>query len=247
MKAAAAIVPAAEIERRARVAPAPRDFLGAIRAKLEAGAPAVIAEIKRASPSKGLLREDFDPARIAQSYEAAGAACLSVLTDREFFRGAPDDLARARAACRLPVLRKDFVIEPYQVLESRAIGADAILLIAAALSASAMRELEKIATDVGMAVLAEVHDRAELEAALGLETPLIGINNRNLRTFETRLETTLQLAAEVPKDRIVVSESGISSPGDVERLRQAGMGAFLVGEAFMRSPDPGVALAWLFG
>lgn len=247
MKAAAAIVPAAEIERRARVAPAPRDFLGAIRAKLEAGAPAVIAEIKRASPSKGLLREDFDPARIAQSYEAAGAACLSVLTDREFFRGAPDDLARARAACRLPVLRKDFVIEPYQVLESRAIGADAILLIAAALSASAMRELEKIATDLGMAVLAEVHDRAELEAALGLETPLIGINNRNLRTFETRLETTLQLAAEVPKDRIVVSESGISSPGDVERLRQAGMGAFLVGEAFMRSPDPGVALAWLFG
>lgn len=247
MKAAAAIVPAAELERRARKAPAPRDFAGAIRAKLAAGAPAVIAEIKRASPSKGLLREEFDPAAIARSYEAAGAACLSVLTDREFFRGAPEHLAAARAACRLPVLRKDFVIEPYQVFESRAMGADAILLIAAALAPQAMRGLEEIALGLGMAVLAEVHDRSELEAALALQTPLIGINNRNLRSFETRLETTLELAAAVPEGRIVVAESGISSPADVERLRAAGVGAFLVGEAFMRSPDPGAALARLFG
>lgn len=246
MTAAAGAVPAAEIERRARAAPAPRDFAGAIRTKLAAGKPAVIAEIKRASPSKGLLREDFDPAAIAQSYEAAGAACLSVLTDREFFRGAPEHLAAARAACALPVLRKDFVIEPYQVYESRAIGADAILLIAAALAPAAMRELEAIATRLGMAVLAEVHDRAELEAALALQTPLIGINNRNLRSFETRLETTLELAAAVPQGRIVVTESGISSPADVEHLRRAGVGAFLVGEAFMRAPDPGAALARLF-
>jgi indole-3-glycerol phosphate synthase len=206
----------------------------------------VIAEVKRASPSKGLLREDFDPAAIAQSYEAAGAACLSVLTDREFFRGAPEHLAAARAACALPVLRKDFVIEPYQVYESRAIGADAILLIAAALAPAAMRELEAIAFGLGMAVLAEVHDRAELEAALALATPLIGINNRNLRSFETRLETTLELATAVPQGRIVVTESGISSPADVERMRRAGVRAFLVGEAFMRAPDPGAALARLF-
>jgi indole-3-glycerol phosphate synthase len=246
VKAAAAAVPEAEIARRAREAPAPRDFAGAIRARIAAGRPAVIAEVKRASPSKGLLREDFDPAAIARSYEAAGAACLSVLTDREFFRGAPEDLARARAACRLAVLRKDFVIEPYQVFEARAMGADAILLIAAALAPETMKALEEIALGLGMAVLAEAHDRAELESALALATPLIGINNRNLRTFETRLETTLELAAAVPEGRIVVTESGISSPADVERLRRAGIHAFLVGEAFMRSPDPGAALARLF-
>jgi len=246
VKAAAAAVPAGEMERRARAAPAARDFVGAVRAKLSAGRPAVIAEIKRASPSRGLLREDFDPAAIARSYEAAGAACLSVLTDREFFRGAPEHLVAARAACALPALRKDFVIEPYQVYESRAMGADAILLIAAALAPEQMRELEEIASGLGMAVLAEVHDGAELEAALALRTPLIGINNRDLRTFETRLETTLELAAAVPEDRIIVTESGISSPADVGRMRRAGIHAFLVGEAFMRAPDPGDALSRFF-
>ncbi|MDW8470045.1 MAG: indole-3-glycerol phosphate synthase TrpC [Burkholderiales bacterium] len=244
--AAKATVSERELERRAREAPPRRDFVAAIRARLAAGRPAVIAEAKRASPSKGLLREDFDPAAIARSYERAGAACLSVLTDREFFRGAPEHLVRARAACALPVLRKDFVIEPYQVFESRALGADAVLLIAAALAPSTMRELEEIALELGMAVLAEVHERAELEAALSLRTPLIGINNRSLRTFETRLETTLELLPAVPQDRIVVAESGILSRADVERLREAGVGAFLVGEAFMRAPDPGAELARLF-
>ena len=219
-----------------------RDFVGALRAKT----PAVIAEVKRASPSKGLLREDFRPEEIARSYEKAGAACLSVLTDREFFQGAPEHLREARAACKLPALRKDFLIDPYQVDEARALGADCVLLIVACLEDAEMRALEARAHDLGMAVLVEVHDAAELERALALKTPLIGINNRNLRTFETRIETTLDLLPRVPKDRIVVTESGILAPADVARMRAAGVNTFLVGEAFMRAPDPGAALRNLF-
>ena len=230
-------------EAKARAAPPPRDFLAAIRKK----SPAVIAEIKRASPSKGVLREDFDPAAIARSYEKGGAACISVLTDREFFQGAPEHLGAARDACALPALRKDFVIDPWQVFESRALGADCILLIAACLQAAEMRELERVAQGLGMAVLVEVHDGDELERALGLDTPLVGINNRNLRTFETRLETTLDLLPRLPKGRIVVTESGILNTADVERMRRHGVGAFLVGEAFMRAPDPGAELNRLFG
>src|SRR5204862_3410129 len=207
------------VKAQARSASAVRDFVGALRAKR----PAVIAEIKKASPSRGVLREQFEPAAIARSYERAGAACLSVLTDRQFFQGAPEHLVAARRACALPVLRKDFVIEPYQVFESRALGADCILLIAACLSVDEMRELERIATALGMAVLAEVHDAEELERALSLKTPLIGINNRNLRTFETRLETTLNLLSRVPKQRIVVTESGILGGTDVKRMRDAGV------------------------
>lgn len=235
-------LPPAEQEARARAALPPRDFVGALRAKR----PAVIAEVKRASPSKGLLRKDFDPAGIAKSYEKHGAACLSVLTDIEFFQGAPEFLAQARGACALPVLRKDFIIEPYQVAESRALGADCILLIAACLSGAQMAELEAAAHGLGMAVLVEVHDGKELEAALALRTPLIGINNRDLRSFETRLETTLDLLPRIPAGRIVVTESGIGAPADVARLRSHGVQAFLVGEAFMRAPDPGVALERLF-
>jgi indole-3-glycerol phosphate synthase len=245
--AARAAEPLEAVERKARAAPPPRDFAGALRDKIAAGKPAVIAEIKRASPSKGLLREHFDPAAIARSYAAAGAACLSVLTDREYFQGAPEHLAEARAACALPVLRKDFVIEPYQVYEARALGADCILLIAAALAPGDMRGLERLAQGLGMAVLIEVHDGRELDAALELQTPLLGINNRDLRTFETRLETTLDLLARVPAEKLVITESGILAPADVERMRQAGVGAFLVGEAFMRSPEPGKALNTLFG
>jgi indole-3-glycerol phosphate synthase len=240
--AAKLALPQAVIEARARAAPPPRDFVAALRAKR----PAVIAEIKRASPSKGLLRADFDPAVIARSYEKGGAACMSVLTDVGFFQGAAEHLAMARAACQLPALRKDFIIDPYQVFESRAIGADCILLIAACLSKEEMSHLETVALDLGMAVLVEVHDGAELEAALGLKTPLIGINNRNLRTFETRLETTLDLLPRIPSDRIVVAESGIRSSADVERLRAKGVNTFLVGEAFMRAADPGAELAALF-
>jgi indole-3-glycerol phosphate synthase len=206
----------------------------------------VVAEIKRASPSKGLLREAFDPAAIARSYEAGGAACMSVLTDKEFFQGAPEHLAAARSACGLPVLRKDFLIDPYQVYESRALGADCVLLIAACLKDREMRELEKLARGVGMAVLVEVHDEPELERALRLETPLLGINNRNLSTFETRLETTLELLPRVPADRLVITESGILSRADVALMRSHGVHAFLVGEAFMRAKDPGAALAELF-
>jgi indole-3-glycerol phosphate synthase len=219
-------------------APPVRDFVAALRAKK----PAVIAEIKRASPSKGLLREDFRPGEIAKSYEKAGAACLSVLTDREFFQGAPEHLGEARSACRLPALRKDFLIEPYQVYEARALGADCVLLIAACLEDAEMRELEALALELRMAALVEVHDAAELERALALKTPLLGINNRNLRTFETRLETTLELLPRVPKDRIVVTESGILSPEHVARMRSSGVHTFLVGEAFMRA-----ALKNLFG
>ena len=230
------------IEQLAGEAAPVRDFIAALRAKR----PAVIAEIKRASPSKGVLRADFDPAAIAKSYEQGGAACMSVLTDVQFFQGSPEHLKAARAASRLPALRKDFVIDPYQVYESRAMGADCILLIAACLSEAQMMELEAVARELGMAVLVEVHDAAEVDLALRLETPLIGVNNRNLKTFETRLETTLELLPCVPKGRMVVAESGILSRADVARLSQGGVGAFLVGEAFMRAPDPGQALADLF-
>jgi indole-3-glycerol phosphate synthase len=233
-------VPLSELE--AATAPPPRDFMGALRARR----PAVIAEIKKASPSRGVLRADFDPAAIARSYEAGGAACLSVLTDRQFFQGDVAHLAAARGACALPVLRKDFVIDAYQVFESRAAGADCILLIAACLEQDEMRELERVAQGQGMAVLVEVHDAAELEAALALNTPLIGINNRNLKTFETRLETTLELLPRVPPERVVVTESGIRSPADVDHMRAAGVNTFLVGEAFMRERDPGAALIRLF-
>lgn len=232
----------AELESRARSMPASRDFVGALRARK----PAVIAEIKKASPSRGVLRADFDPAAIARSYAAAGAACISVLTDREFFQGSAEHLAAARAACALPALRKDFVVEPYQVYESRALGADCVLLIAACLPGGEMKELERVAGALGMAVLVEVHDAQELKTALELRTPLIGINNRNLKTFETRLETTLELLPRIPADRLVVTESGIRSPDDVSRLRKAGVSAFLVGEAFMRAADPGAELAKLF-
>ncbi len=245
--AARKAVPPPLIERQAAAAPASRDFVGALRARLDAGRPAVIAEVKRASPSKGMLREQFDPAAIAASYEAGGAACLSVLTDREFFKGDAMHLRAAKAACSLPVLRKDFMLEPYQVFESRALGADCILLIAAVLEPAQMRALEEVAASLGMAVLVEVHARAELEAALALRTPLIGINNRDLRSFETRLETTLELRAAVPAGRIVITESGILGRPDVARMRAGGVGAFLVGEAFMRAPDPGAALSALFG
>jgi indole-3-glycerol phosphate synthase len=245
--AARAAVPLAEIERRARAAPPARDFAGALQAKLARGAPAVIAEIKRASPSRGVLRADFDPPAIARSYAAGGAACLSVLTDAEFFQGAAEHLRAARAACALPVLRKDFVIDPYQVAEARALGADSILLIVAALADAQLAELEQAAQAFGLAVLVEVHDAAELERALRLRTPLLGINNRNLRTFETSLQTTLDLAPRVPAGRLVVTESGILAAADVARMRASGVHAFLVGEVFMRAADPGAALAELFG
>jgi indole-3-glycerol phosphate synthase len=239
-------VPYEELAARTRSAPKGRDFVGALRSRIDAGRAAVIAEIKKASPSKGLLRERFDPAEIARSYEGAGAACLSVLTDREYFQGAPEDLIAARAACSLPVLRKDFVIDAYQVLDARAMGADCILLIAAALALPEMRALEAEARRLGMATLVEVHDAAELEAALDLDTPLVGVNNRDLRNFETRLETTLALLPRIPAGRIVVTESGISRAQDVAAMRASGVSAFLVGEVFMRAADPGVALRAMF-
>jgi indole-3-glycerol phosphate synthase len=223
-----------------------RDFAGALRAKIAAGKPAVIAEVKKASPSKGVLRADFIPADIAQSYAEHGAACLSVLTDKDFFQGTADYLKQARASCDLPVLRKDFIVDPYQVYESRVMGADCILLIAACLDDGQMKSLEALALSLDMAVLVEVHDRAELERALKLNTPLLGINNRNLQTFEVSLDTTLTLLQDVPADRLLVTESGITTPAEVARLRAAGVNAFLVGEAFMRAEDPGVALAALF-
>ena len=239
--------PLAIVQREARAAGAPRDFVGALRARTAAGTPGVIAEIKKASPSRGVLRERFEPAAIAASYESHGAACLSVLTDERFFQGALAHLGEARAACALPVLRKDFTVDNYQVHEARAAGADCILLIAAALDDARMRELEDVARDLGMAVLVEVHDARELERAVRLQTPLLGINNRNLRTFETRLETTLDLLDRVPQGRIVVTESGILAPEDVRRMRERGVNCFLVGEAFMRAADPGIELARLFG
>jgi indole-3-glycerol phosphate synthase len=228
-----------------------RDFEGALRTKIASGQAAVIAEIKKASPSKGVLRADFIPADIAQSYAdgdgKTSAACLSVLTDRQFFQGEPDFLKQARASCDLPVLRKDFLVDAYQVFESRAMGADAILLIAACLDDAQMAEFEAIAHSLEMAVLVEVHDRIELHRALKLKTPLLGINNRNLRTFEVDLQTTLDLLADVPADRLLITESGILAREDVTRMRGAGVPGFLVGEAFMRAPDPGLALAELFG
>lgn len=224
-----------------------RDFEGALRRKVAAGQAAVIAEIKKASPSKGVLRADFEPADIAQSYAEHGAACLSVLTDRQFFQGAVDYLKQARASCDLPVLRKDFMVDPYQIYESRVMGADCILLIAACLDDARMAELEAVARSLDMAVLVEVHDRDELQRALRLKTPLVGINNRNLRTFEVSLETTLGMLGDVPAERLLVTESGILAHADVQRMREAGVHAFLVGEAFMRAEDPGQALAALFG
>jgi indole-3-glycerol phosphate synthase len=223
-----------------------RDFEGALRAKIAAGQAAVIAEVKKASPSKGVLREEFIPADIAQSYAEHGAACLSVLTDRQFFQGEPDFLKQARASCDLPVLRKDFMVDPYQVYEARVMGADCILLIAACLDDAQMAELEAIARSLDMAVLVEVHDAPELQRALKLKTPLLGINNRNLRTFEVSLDNTLGLLKDVPAGKLVVTESGIGTREDVQKMRAAGVHAFLVGEAFMRADDPGAALAKLF-
>jgi indole-3-glycerol phosphate synthase len=225
----------------------PRDFAGAIHAKLACGQAAVIAEIKKASPSKGLLREDFRPGEIAADYASHGAACLSVLTDAPYFQGSPAYLREARKACALPVLRKDFLVDPWQVYEARAMGADAILLIVAALPLDAMREMEAIAHSLGMAVLVESHDRDELDIALQLDTPLIGINNRNLRTFKVSLDTTLDQLARIPAGRVVITESGILGPDDVALMRNLGVNAFLVGEAFMRAPQPGAELKRLFG
>lgn len=227
-----------------------RDFEGALRAKIVAGHAAVIAEVKKASPSKGVLREDFIPADIAQSYaegvKGVSAACLSVLTDKDFFQGSSDYLKQARASCDLPVLRKDFMVDAYQIYEARAMGADAVLLIAACLDDAQMADFEALALGLNMAVLVEVHDRAECERALRLKTPLLGVNNRNLHTFEVSLDTTLSIMADVGEQRLLISESGITTRDDVLRLRRAGVQGFLVGEAFMRAPEPGVALAELF-
>jgi indole-3-glycerol phosphate synthase len=236
------------VELSARVADLPptRGFSTAIEAKIDIGAPAVIAEIKKASPSQGVIRPDFDPTAIATSYAAAGAACLSVLTDADFFQGSEAYLQQARAACELPVLRKDFTIDAYQVYEARAIGADCILLIVAALGDAALLELALLAAELDLDVLIEVHDEDELERALDIPAPMIGVNNRNLRTFETSLDTTLRLRQRVGDERLLVTESGIHTPADVSRMRDAGIGAFLVGEAFMRAPDPGAELARLF-
>ena len=244
--AAQAAKPLAEIRNEAGLASPPRDFAGAIRNKIAAGQPAVIAEIKKASPSKGVLRADFHPAEIAASYARHGAACLSVLTDEQFFQGNEEYLRQARAACSIPVLRKDFMVDEYQMYQAGAMGADAILLIAAALSLEQMKEFEALAHRLGMAVLVEVHDGAELDVALQLETPLIGINNRNLRTFEVSLQTTLDLLPRIPHGRIVVTESGILKAEDVLLMRQNQVQTFLVGEAFMRADDPGRELARVF-
>ncbi|MEW6762354.1 MAG: indole-3-glycerol phosphate synthase TrpC [Pseudomonadota bacterium] len=224
-----------------------RGFEQSLRNKISAGHAGIIAEVKKASPSKGVLRPDFQPAAIARSYAEHGAACLSVLTDVQFFQGSVDYLRQARAACSLPVIRKDFIVDPYQVYEARAMGADAILLIVSALDHGLMAELEACAQDLGLDVLVEVHDGEELTAALKLKTPLVGINNRNLRTFEVSLDTTLGLLPRIPQDRLVVTESGIMGPADVKRMRDANVHAFLVGEAFMRAPEPGVELERLFG
>jgi indole-3-glycerol phosphate synthase len=226
---------------------APRGFAKAMQAKLNQGLPAVIAEAKKASPSKGVIREDFNPAAIAVSYQAGGAACMSVLTDADFFQGHEDYLQQARAACKLPVIRKDFIIDPYQVYESRAIGADCILLIVACLEDQQMQDLAQLAEDLGMDVLVESHDAQELARALKLSTPLVGINNRNLHTFDLTLQTTFDLLAMMPEDRIVITESGIHTPADVMLMQNKNVNAFLVGESFMRASDPGEKLAELFG
>jgi indole-3-glycerol phosphate synthase len=250
-----AALPLRELSACCADLPDTRGFAAALEAKIEAGLPAVIAEVKKASPSAGVIRADtgsgsgacFDPAAIARSYEAGGAACLSVLTDVDFFMGSDAHLQQARAACKLPVLRKDFTIDAYQVYEARAIGADAILLIVAALGDAALLELSLLAAELDLDVLVEVHDEPELERALDIPAPLVGINNRNLRSFETRIETTLDLRGRVPGERVLVTESGIRTREDVARLRAAGVHAFLVGEAFMRAPEPGKELARLFG
>ena len=239
-------LPLGQLEARGRNQDPPRGFYRALARRAARGEPAVIAEIKKASPSRGIIRADFRPAQIATSYRKGGAACLSVLTDRDFFQGGDDCLEEARAACDLPVLRKDFTIDPYQVVEARAIGADAVLLIVAALEDGQLRELADTALEVGVDVLVEVHNRDELERALVLSIPLVGINNRDLHTFETRLETTLDLLPHIPDNRLVVTESGIHTTGDVARLRAAGVQTFLVGEAFMRAADPGEKLRELF-
>jgi indole-3-glycerol phosphate synthase len=248
--AARAASPLAQVRvaaEQAQQAQPARDFVGSLRRKISADLPAVIAEVKKASPSKGVLREDFRPAEIAAAYAKCGAACLSVLTDEQFFQGSTAYLQQARAACSLPVLRKDFIVDAYQVYEARAMGADAILLIAAALKLEQMQEFEALAHSLGMAVLVEVHDSDELELALRLTTPLIGINNRNLSTFDVSLQTTLDLLPHIPQDRIVVTESGILKPEDVTLMRGHDVHTFLVGEAFMRADDPGQELARLFG
>lgn len=224
-----------------------RGFAQAIENKIARGQPGVIAEIKKASPSKGILRENFNPAEIAASYAAHGAACLSVLTDVQFFQGSHDNLRMARAACPLPVLRKDFIIDPYQIISARAMGADCVLFIVAALDAAQLRDFEDVAMGLGMDVLVEVHGPDELDMALGMKTPLLGINNRNLRTFETKLSNTLDLLPRVPAGKRVVTESGILTPEDVKLMRENGVNAFLVGEAFMRAPEPGVELARIMG
>jgi indole-3-glycerol phosphate synthase len=234
------------VQAAAAAQPPARDFVAALRQRVTAGQPAIIAEIKKASPSKGVIRADFDPAAIAADYARGGAACLSVLTDRQFFQGASEYLQQARAACALPVLRKDFLVDPYQVYEARAMGADAILLIVAALELAQMQEMEAIAESLGMAVLVEAHDAGETALALQLRTPLIGINNRNLRSFEVSLQTTLDQLAQIPPERILVTESGILTPADVALMRSHQVHAFLVGEAFMRAPSPGDELARLF-
>ncbi|MDR0183660.1 indole-3-glycerol phosphate synthase TrpC [Lysobacter arvi] len=238
--------PLEDMRARALQQPPTRGFVDAIRRKHAAGEAAVIAEVKKASPSKGLIRKDFDPAQIARSYEAGGAACLSVLTDVDFFQGSNLYLGEARAACSLPVLRKDFTIDPYQVYEARVIGADAILLIVAALDDGQMVEMANLAMELGMDVLVEVHDIDELERALQTDCELIGVNNRNLRTFEVSLDTTIALRDAVPRDRTLVTESGIATRGDVAKMREAGVQTFLVGESFMREAEPGAALQRLF-
>ncbi len=240
------IMPLEQLRETAYAQEDPRDFVGSLLKNVNADKAAVIAEIKKASPSKGVIREDFNPAEIAKSYEKGGAACLSVLTDVQYFQGSTDYLKQARAACNLPVLRKDFMIDPYQVVEARAMGADCILLIAAALELKQMRTLEEVSHDLGMAVLVEVHNADELEFGLQLETPLIGVNNRNLRTFDVTLQTTLDLLNNIPEDRFVITESGIFTPEDVALMRNNNVHAFLVGEAFMRQEDPGLELAKVF-
>ena len=243
---AKAAKPYIRVRADADAMPPPRDFVRALQSKMAIGRSAVIAEIKKASPSKGVLRPIFDPPAIARRYEAGGAACLSVLTDRDYFQGAPEFLTAARAACSLPVLRKDFTVDEYQVVEARALGADCILLIVAALDDAHLAALESCAQDMGLAVLVEVHDAGELERALRLQTPLVGINNRSLKTFDVTLLTTLDLLPRIPREKLVITESGILAPADVALMRRHGVHAFLVGEAFMRAADPGAALATLF-